>query len=223
MTVDKYLASDIDMLAQRVLKLGEAYDGTNRIIITISGIPGSGKSTVAAKLMLQLNKLTSDVVMLSQDGFHYYRAELHSMPNPSEAIARRGAAFTFNVVRFVELVRKIKYDLNSTIYAPDFSHTLKDPEENKIPIHPHHKVVILEGNYVNIAHGDWKFIGEVATERWMVTADPSLVRDRVIARHLKAGISKTYKDACHRVDTNDLVNAYFILQNSPTPDVEIQN
>lgn len=43
-------------------------------------------------------------LVVSMDGYHYYRSELDEMDDPKEAYARRGAAFTFDSERFVREV-----------------------------------------------------------------------------------------------------------------------
>ena len=112
---------------------------SNRYVISLAGIPGSGKSTFAEKVTKELNGLDGDVkaVVLPQDGFHLYRAELQQLPNAEEAVTRRGAPFTFNANAFVGLVAKLNDPqyLVEAIQAPSFDHKLKDPVENLSLIH----------------------------------------------------------------------------------------
>ena len=95
-------------------------DASRRLLIAISGIPGSGKTTLAASVASGLNRkhhssyhtshpnapeANSDHPDPSQpdiayvvplDGYHLTRKQLSLMPNAEEAIFRRGAAFTFD-------------------------------------------------------------------------------------------------------------------------------
>ena len=79
----------------------------------------------------------------------YTRAQLDTFPNPAEAHARRGAAFTFDGEGFVNLVKRLAEPVTEsteTIWAPDFDHAAKDPRENAIAVERHNRIVVLEGN-----------------------------------------------------------------------------
>ncbi len=44
---------------------------------------------------------------LPMDGFHFSREHLAGMPNPVEATHRRGAAFTFDGLGFLALIKDL--------------------------------------------------------------------------------------------------------------------
>lgn len=46
------------------------------MLVTISGMPGVGKSTLAAKIVKQLEERGIRSKHISMDGFHYYKSEL---------------------------------------------------------------------------------------------------------------------------------------------------
>lgn len=223
MAAKSYTAQEIETLAQRIISKYNTSNKAHRFIVTVSGIPGAGKSTITHQLLQKLQEHQNNVALLPQDGFHYYRHELHQMKNPQEAIARRGAPFTYNVSKFVELIKKIKYNPAKTVQVPDFSHELKDPQENKISINAHHQIIIVEGNYVNLTDPGWGDIGDLSDEKWMVVADFDIVRQRLIQRHLEAGIVDTEQEGGKRVDTNDMVNGQYVLEHSHCVDIVIFN
>lgn len=81
------------------------------------------------------------------DGFHYYKSELDTYANADHMHLRRGAHFTFNAESFYHKLNHLKqgYELN----FPTFSHTIGDPEEDKINIDPEVvKIVLIEGLYL---------------------------------------------------------------------------
>ena len=60
-----------------------------------------------------------------QDGFHLYRAELDKFSDPVEAFARRGAPYTFDTRKYLQVVKSLKDDSTVIIYAPSFDHNVK--------------------------------------------------------------------------------------------------
>lgn len=212
-----FSADDIDGMCERLLKLSAANTDT-RTVVSLAGIPGSGKSTIAAALA---KKLGSVAAILPQDGFHWSREHLTTLDDPEEAFRCRGAPFTFDSRRFVEKVAQLKLD--SEVHAPSFDHALKDPVEKGVYIGPEVKIVIVEGSFVSLADEIWTEIEAHVDESWFVDVDLGVARERVIARHLASGISNTLQEAQLRTDGNDLVNARYIVEHSKLAEVIIQS
>lgn len=59
--------------------------------------------------------------------------------------------------------------------------------------------------------------------RWFVDVPPGIVRDRLAARHIAAGIEATYEAAVQRAETNDIPNGEMIRSLLIKPDVTIRN
>ena len=148
------------------------------------------------------------------DGYHFSRAQLSAMPDPLQAHARRGAAFTFDAASFLKLVRALREPIapeTKTLRAPSFDHALKDPVQDDIPILPSARIVVFEGNYLSLGQGDWKVAAELMDELCFVNVDLAVARRRLISRHVKAGIASTEAEAAKRADENDLVNGQQIM------------
>ena len=138
-------------LTTRALNLIRACQDQNRVVVILAGPPGSGKTTIAAKVISRLNasSTTPFAAVLPMDGFHLSRATLNAMPNSVEAYARRGASWTFDetaVLRLVEKLSKSRFESPETILAPSFDHAVKDPVEGGIILSPDVKFVLLDGN-----------------------------------------------------------------------------
>lgn len=155
-------------------------------------------------------------VDLPMDGYHYSRAHLASMPNPKEAIHRRGAAFTFDAEQFCELVGKLREDLtedSSIIYAPSFDHAVKDPVSDNIAILPASRIIFFEGNYISLDREPWKSAAALMDERWFVRLTKEVARERLAKRHVASGIVPDTAAAYARIDSTDSLNMDDVLQN----------
>src|SRR5438128_1390604 len=83
--------------------------GASRSIIALAGLPGAGKSTLAARLAQQVNALAGSrsMMALGMDGFHLTKAQLRQRPDAEQAFARRGAPWTFDVNALAEHLRAL--------------------------------------------------------------------------------------------------------------------
>jgi pantothenate kinase len=90
------------------------------------------------------------------------------------------------------------------IYAPSFSHTLKDPTPDAILIHPHHRVVVIEGLYTFLRIPPWDVAARLLDERWFVDVDPAVARERLVRRHVVTGVARDRDEAEWRADSNDI-------------------
>lgn len=186
-----------------------------------------GKTTLASLVVKRLNEIhhTSSPGLaqsenvagfVPMDGYHLSRAQLSAMQDPDTAHARRGAAFTFDAPAFLTLVKKLREPLcpeSTTLYAPSFDHAVKDPVENDIPIPPNHRILIFEGNYLSLGSGapEWKEAATLMDELWFVEVEESVAKERLVKRHIVAGIASNEEEAADRAENNDLVNGREII------------
>lgn len=137
------------------------------------------------------------------------------MPDPAHAHARRGAAFTFDGHKFLSLVQTLCDPLTSstpTFYAPSFDHAVKDPVDDDVPIAPTARVVLFEGNYLSLDKEPWNQAAALMDELWFVEVGFERARERLVKRHVKAGIARDEVEAHKRVTENDLVNGREIVE-----------
>ncbi|KAJ4289052.1 hypothetical protein N0V90_011394 [Kalmusia sp. IMI 367209] len=228
------LAGTILDLAKRVealLTRQQSSDPPSRILVALAGVPGSGKSTVSQALLSELAaRGVDDVTVVPMDGFHYTKKTLSSLANPAEAFKRRGAPFTFDASAFVALVKSIKNlpvtgpeNPEQFLYAPSFDHAIQDPIENAIPISSRNRLIIIEGNYTLLDEDPWREVATLCQEKWFVDVPRDVVLDRLVQRHLVAGIETDVQKSIERVEENDLVNGDSIRASLITPDVIVEN
>lgn len=188
-----------------------------RLIIAIAGPPGSGKTTIANQVANIINSSPKSpkTIVISADGFHLPLATLRKLPNASEALARRGAPWTFDGHAAVSFIRKLKSNSHrQLVFAPTFDHAIKDPIADGLSIEADVDVCILEGNYLLCDEPPWDEIAGLVDDKWFVHVEPDLACMRVASRHLAAGIETTMEGAVNRAKTNDLVNGEFIISKS---------
>ncbi|KAJ0982407.1 hypothetical protein J5N97_010662 [Dioscorea zingiberensis] len=208
-------------------------DPNSKYLVGLAGPPGSGKTTLSSEVVGRLNKLwfqeTSEkdslvqpdgiATVLPMDGFHLYRSQLDAMENPEEAHARRGAPWTFNP----DLLLKCLHTLRSkgSVYAPSFDHGVGDPVEDDIFVASHHKIVIVEGNYLFLEQAIWKEISSLFNEKWFIDIDLDTSMQRVLKRHISTG--KKPDVARWRIEYNDRPNAELIMQSKKNADLVIKS
>ncbi|KAI1178689.1 P-loop containing nucleoside triphosphate hydrolase protein [Nemania sp. FL0916] len=217
-----------DQVNRLVDKAWERFQHTpkdQRFMIAIGGIPGSGKTTLSQTVTQALNARHASqqpgaeepiAAFVPMDGYHLTRAQLSAMPDATTAHARRGAEFTFDGAAFLTLVQSLRAPLTASstaIFAPSFDHAVKDPKADDIAIHPGHRIVVFEGNYVVLDKHPWREAADLMDERWFVDVGFDVARRRLVKRHVLAGIARDEEEAGRRADENDLVNGKQIVRD----------
>ncbi|EAU93618.1 hypothetical protein CC1G_02848 [Coprinopsis cinerea okayama7 len=206
-----------------VTRLQDLPTSHKRLIVGISGIPASGKSTFAQLLVEAVNRIlrgTSDsqAILVGLDGWHLSRAQLDALPDPKLAHERRGAHWTFDGEGYVQFVTSLRdQDETVVLTAPTFDHALKDPTPHAISIHPFHRIVLIEGLYAFLSIEPWVTASNVLDERWWIEVDENEARNRLVKRHVVTGVTSDEETALHRADHNDLPNGRFIRENMLVP------
>mmetsp|Transcript_23524 Transcript_23524/g.51628 ORF Transcript_23524/g.51628 Transcript_23524/m.51628 type:complete len:288 (+) Transcript_23524:173-1036(+) len=209
----------VDQLARRALQAAQAKGEGSKYIVGIAGGPGSGKSTLATLAMTQINKLAAQgqqgqaspvAVVLPMDGFHYYKRQLDAMPDPKEAYARRGAHWTFDAEAFVRCVQQVRD--TGCADVPSFDHAVGDPMQGDIKVLPHHRVVLVEGNYVLLDIAPWDQLKQIFDDTWYVDVDIDVAMDRVFRRQTGNGLDPDVSRG--RIRSNDRPNGELIAAAS---------
>lgn len=115
------------------------------------------------------------------------------------------------------LILSANPDQPGIIYAPSFSHELKDPTPLAIPVYPHHRLVVIEGLYPFLSIEPWVEAGRLLDERWWVELGEDEARTRLVTRHILSGVAKDLEEADWRARENDAPSEFdATLDNLPS-------
>ncbi|KAG8815269.1 hypothetical protein FRC19_001135 [Serendipita sp. 401] len=215
----------ISELAQELLEKSKVLPDGQRYLVGLSGIPASGKSSLAHAIVNKLNQLhrsasldSNDIaIVVGLDGWHLPRSTLAAMTNAEEAFARRGAHWTFSGTDYVSFVQRIRESRGVLATAPSFSHSTKDPVEDDIQIYSHLKIILIEGLYVFLSIDPWRSASELLDERWFVEVDINEAKERIVKRHVETGVTLTMEQARERAEQNDFPNGDFVITHMLEP------
>lgn len=209
-----------------LLKLLQTH-GSRRTVIGLVGLPGSGKSTVAARLADEVNAQAGagTVVALGMDGFHLSKAALAQFPDPAAALRRRGSPWTFDPAALatrLQMLREASLGKASPpVMWPGFEHDVGDPVEDAVAIAPSVRLVLLEGLYLLHRSDGWDLSG-LMDECWYLDVPMDVAMARLTARHM-ATWGLTRAEAVARIAVNDQLNAQTVQASRPLADWCVAN
>jgi pantothenate kinase len=131
---------------------------------------------------------------------------------------RKGAPETFDAAGYAALLRRLRTETATTVYAPAFERDLEQPLAGAIAVPPSVRLVVTEGNYL-LLDGPWSAVRGLLNEAWFVqVGDETRVR-RLVARHERFG--KTHQEAVDWVRTVDQPNAELVHPTAGLADLVV--
>jgi pantothenate kinase len=175
----------------------------DRRILGITGPPGGGKSTLAARLVAEL---APHAVVVPMDGFHLSNAELVRLGRRD----RKGAPDTFDAAGYVALLRRLRAGEPGPVYAPTFDRTIEEAIAGDIAVRPEVRLVIAEGNYLLYDKGPWAGLVSLLDEAWYIDPPERERLEGLVRRHVEHG--KTEAEALAWSHGTDQRNAALIAR-----------
>ena len=164
-----------------------------RALLGIAGVPGAGKSTLAAALVGELERRHGPgwAAQVPMDGYHLADVSLERLGLRD----RKGAPETFDALGYAALLRRLRQDVDRDVYAPGFERTLEQPLAGAVVVPAGVRLVVTEGNYLLLDRPEWREAREALDEVWFVDGDDEVRMERLVARHVEFGKSPEHARA----------------------------
>jgi len=194
----------------------------SRVIVMLAAPPGTGKSTLVSFLEHLAQSVIPDkrVQSVGMDGFHLRQEYLltHTVGVNGEQIpmARiKGAPITFDLDALTRKIREVSE--GNICRWPHYDRQLHDPVDDAITIDA--DIVLIEGNYLLLDMDGWRDLSRFADYTIVLTADADMLRERLIGRKMKTGMTR--EDAERFVAFSDMPNVRLCLDKTMKADLEL--
>lgn len=188
--------------------------GPDRVVLGLAGPPGVGKSTVASRLVEELDRGTA--VVLPMDGFHLANSELERLG----LSGRKGAPETFDSWGYAAALARITARSEPAVLVPRFDRDLEEPLAAGIAVDASVPLVLTEGNYLLLDEEPWTVARSSMTQVWYLDVPDELRVQRLVARHERHG--RTCAAAREWVATVDEPNARLIAATAARADLVVR-
>ena len=194
-----------------------------RILVMLAAPPGAGKST----LLSFLSRLAGEtdgigrIQTIGMDGFHRRQEYLLSHETVRDGkkirmVEVKGAPETFDLEALTRRVKSLA--AGETIGWPVYDRLLHNPVEDAVRVDG--DIVILEGNYLLLDMDGWRDLASYADYTISIRADEEMLRERLIDRKMKTGVSRD--ESIRFVDFSDMPNVRLCLNCSMSADLQLE-
>lgn len=195
-----------------------AKTGQGRVVAAIAGAPGSGKSTVAERIVDDLNARQAGVAaVLPMDGYHY--DDLYLVP--AGLRPRKGAPDTFDVGGLYHTLKRIRARDEDFVAVPVFDRDIEIARAGARMIGADVPIIVVEGNYLLLGAEPWARLRPMFDVAVLVDVPEPVLRERLRARWVHYGLTQAEID--WKLDGNDLPNGRMVMAGSTGEDFRLSN
>lgn len=207
-------ARDIASLA---MKRFTAKQG-KRLMMAIAGAPGSGKSTIAERVVDILARESGvSAALFPMDGYHYDDAVLNAMGRR----AFKGAIDTFDVHGLRHMLERLKANEDDIVAVPVFDRSIEIARAGGRLIPQSVDIIVCEGNYLLAKQPPWDRLKPIFDFTVFVEVGEEDLRERLRTRWRGFGLDEA--EINRKVEENDLPNGLFIMETAAEPDLRLKN
>ncbi|MBD8687748.1 MULTISPECIES: nucleoside triphosphate hydrolase [unclassified Rhizobium] len=189
-----------------------------RLMIAIAGAPGSGKSTIAERVVEVLNEEAGVCAALfPMDGFHYDDAVLNEMRRREF----KGAIDTFDVHGLRHMLERLKRNEDDVVAVPVFDRAIEIARAGGRLIPQSVNIIVCEGNYLLASQSPWNLLKPIFDVTVFVDVDEDDLRQRLRARWQNFNMDDA--EITRKVEENDLPNGLLVASTSLEPDLWVKN
>lgn len=194
-----------------------------RVLMMLAAPPGAGKSTLVSFLEHLSEELITDhkVQAIGMDGFHRRQEYLLSHTakvngNEVRMVDIKGAPVTFDLEALKGKIREVA--AGDVCGWPAYNRLLHNPVNDAVIVDG--DIVILEGNYLLLDEDGWRDLSDYADYTVSITADPGMLKTRLLARKIASGASN--EEAERFVSFSDMANVKLCLEKTKKADLRLE-
>ena len=212
----KFTRAAVDNIFKPFLrKLTELQGMMDRKIVAYLAAPPAAGKTTLAQFMEKLSRedpMLTNIRALGMDGFHYDSAYLKANKIQRDGVEIlmndiKGAPETFDVDAMQIKLREVRQegtDWNA------YDRIIHDVVHDAISVEDN--IVLVEGNYLLLDEPRWTNIRVLADYTVFVKAAPELLRERLISRKQRSGLTREQAENFYA--SSDSKNVIRVLENS---------
>lgn len=192
--------------------------GNRRILIAIAGAPGSGKSTIAERVVAIIAEQGAHSAgLFPMDGYHYDDKVLETMGRR----AFKGAIDTFDAHGLRHMLERLKANADDLVAVPVFDRATEIARAGASLIPQSTDIIVCEGNYLLSHQSPWDRLKPIFDFTVFVDVSIDELRNRLQRRWQNYGLDP--QEVSRRVEENDLPNGLSIISTSTEPDFRVEN